>query len=227
MSPGGWLSHHLHAGSRWASGGRLTTLHQDARHADLSRSGSIMSTPPEEDPIGDPDERDSRPRQRGCRGRPEDRSLVPPRVHEDFGASRRRSGNCPPGGFIGPGSESRGSRRRLGPRPTTRREQAVCQRTARPPGAEAGRLCALAEGQAPVAIIVGCADSRVSPEVVFDQGVGDLFVVRIAGNVVSGGARSSREVSSSRSRSWAPGSSWYWATRPAARQGRRRAHRCQ
>ncbi len=46
--------------------------------------------------------------------------------------------------------------------------------------------CALAEGQAPLAIIVGCADSRVSPEVVFDQGKGDLFVVRIAGNVVSG-----------------------------------------
>lgn len=43
----------------------------------------------------------------------------------------------------------------------------------------------LAEGQAPMAIIVGCADSRVSPELVFDQGVGDLFVVRVAGNVVS------------------------------------------
>jgi len=44
----------------------------------------------------------------------------------------------------------------------------------------------LAEGQAPLAVIVGCADSRVPPEVVFDQGVGDLFVVREAGNVVSG-----------------------------------------
>jgi carbonic anhydrase len=44
----------------------------------------------------------------------------------------------------------------------------------------------LAEGQSPVAV-VGCADSRVSPELVFDQGVGDLFVVRVAGNVVSGG----------------------------------------
>lgn len=43
-----------------------------------------------------------------------------------------------------------------------------------------------AEGQAPVAAIVGCADSRVAPELVFDQGVGDLFVVRVAGNVVSG-----------------------------------------
>ncbi len=44
----------------------------------------------------------------------------------------------------------------------------------------------LAEGQAPLAVVVGCADSRVPPEVVFDQGVGDLFVVREAGNVVSG-----------------------------------------
>jgi len=43
-----------------------------------------------------------------------------------------------------------------------------------------------AQGQAPLAIIVGCADSRVSPELVFDQGVGELFVVRVAGNVVSG-----------------------------------------
>ena len=44
----------------------------------------------------------------------------------------------------------------------------------------------LAEGQRPVVIIVGCADSRVPPELLFDQGVGDLFVVRVAGNVVSG-----------------------------------------
>jgi carbonic anhydrase len=44
----------------------------------------------------------------------------------------------------------------------------------------------LAEAQSPVAAIVGCADSRVPPELIFDQGVGDLFVVRVAGNVVSG-----------------------------------------
>ena len=44
----------------------------------------------------------------------------------------------------------------------------------------------LADGQAPIAVIVGCADSRVSPELIFDQGVGDLFVVRLAGNVISG-----------------------------------------
>jgi len=35
-----------------------------------------------------------------------------------------------------------------------------------------------------VAVILGCADSRVPPEVIFDQGLGDLFVVRVAGNVV-------------------------------------------
>jgi carbonic anhydrase len=44
----------------------------------------------------------------------------------------------------------------------------------------------LAEAQSPLAVIVGCADSRVAPELIFDQGVGDLFVVRVAGNVISG-----------------------------------------
>lgn len=43
-----------------------------------------------------------------------------------------------------------------------------------------------ATGQAPLAAILACADSRVAPELVFDQGVGDLFVVRVAGNVFSG-----------------------------------------
>lgn len=45
----------------------------------------------------------------------------------------------------------------------------------------------LLEGsQMPEAIVIACADSRVPPEILFDQGVGDLFVVRIAGNIVSG-----------------------------------------
>lgn len=44
----------------------------------------------------------------------------------------------------------------------------------------------LAQGQEPFAVILGCSDSRVPVEVVFDQGPGDLFVVRLAGNVVTG-----------------------------------------
>ncbi len=39
--------------------------------------------------------------------------------------------------------------------------------------------------QCPFAIILGCADSRVPPEIIFDQGFGDLFVVRVAGNIVA------------------------------------------
>ncbi len=54
------------------------------------------------------------------------------------------------------------------------------------PGRKPEDFAPLAEGQAPSAVIVGCADSRVSPEIAFDQGVGDLFVVRVAGNVVDG-----------------------------------------
>jgi len=43
----------------------------------------------------------------------------------------------------------------------------------------------LTEGQRPFAIVLGCSDSRVPAEIVFDQGLGDLFVVRVAGNVVA------------------------------------------
>ena len=43
----------------------------------------------------------------------------------------------------------------------------------------------LIAGQDPKAVIVGCSDSRVSPEILFDQGMGDLFVIRTAGNVMS------------------------------------------
>lgn len=52
-----------------------------------------------------------------------------------------------------------------------------------------GRLQArpaeLAEGQAPFAMILGCSDSRVPAEIVFDQGLGDLYVIRVAGNIVA------------------------------------------
>jgi carbonic anhydrase len=40
-----------------------------------------------------------------------------------------------------------------------------------------------AKKQEPFAVIVGCSDSRVAPEILFDQGIGDLFIVRVAGNV--------------------------------------------
>jgi carbonic anhydrase len=47
-------------------------------------------------------------------------------------------------------------------------------------------LTTLAGGQRPYATILGCSDSRVPPELVFDTGLGELFVVRVAGNVFSG-----------------------------------------
>lgn len=46
-------------------------------------------------------------------------------------------------------------------------------------------LAGLAKGQNPYATILGCSDSRVPPELVFDAGFGDLFIVRVAGNVMS------------------------------------------
>jgi carbonic anhydrase len=47
------------------------------------------------------------------------------------------------------------------------------------------RRADLLAGQRPFAIILGCSDSRVPAEIVFDQGLGDLFVIRVAGNVVA------------------------------------------
>jgi carbonic anhydrase len=52
------------------------------------------------------------------------------------------------------------------------------------PDQSAARRKKLAGGQKPFATILACADSRVSPELIFDQGLGDLFVIRVAGNVV-------------------------------------------
>jgi carbonic anhydrase len=53
------------------------------------------------------------------------------------------------------------------------------------PGQTTERRTELAKTQNPFAAIVSCSDSRVPPEVVFDQGLGDLFVVRVAGNVIN------------------------------------------
>ncbi len=47
------------------------------------------------------------------------------------------------------------------------------------------RRADLVAGQTPIAIILGCSDSRVPAEMVFDQGLGDLFVIRVAGNIVA------------------------------------------
>jgi carbonic anhydrase len=52
-------------------------------------------------------------------------------------------------------------------------------------GAGGARPIELAAGQEPFAIILGCSDSRVPAEIVFDQGLGDLFVIRVAGNIVA------------------------------------------
>jgi carbonic anhydrase len=46
-------------------------------------------------------------------------------------------------------------------------------------------LAELAKGQQPYATVIGCSDSRVPPELVFDAGFGELFVIRVAGNVIS------------------------------------------
>jgi carbonic anhydrase len=45
----------------------------------------------------------------------------------------------------------------------------------------------VSKAQSPIAVVVACADSRVPPELLFDSGIGELFVVRVAGNVVEGG----------------------------------------
>ncbi|HEX5064477.1 MAG TPA: carbonic anhydrase, partial [Myxococcota bacterium] len=46
-------------------------------------------------------------------------------------------------------------------------------------------LASLAHGQRPYATLIGCSDSRVPPELIFDAGFGELFIVRVAGNVIS------------------------------------------
>jgi len=64
--------------------------------------------------------------------------------------------------------------------------------------ADRDRLRALSARQDPFAIILGCADSRVPAEIVFDQGLGDLFVIRVAGNIVAPSLVGSVEFSATR-----------------------------
>jgi carbonic anhydrase len=60
------------------------------------------------------------------------------------------------------------------------------------------RRMELATGQEPFAIVLGCSDSRVPAEIVFDQGLGDLFVIRVAGNIVAPSQVGSVEFASAR-----------------------------
>ncbi len=52
------------------------------------------------------------------------------------------------------------------------------------PNQDLAHLKAVSHSQNPFAVIIGCSDSRVIPEILFDQGLGDLFVIRVAGNTV-------------------------------------------
>lgn len=61
------------------------------------------------------------------------------------------------------------------------------------PNQNEARLKEIATSQNPIAVIVGCSDSRVPPEIIFDQGIGDLFIIRNAGNVVDDFAMASIE----------------------------------
>ena len=65
-----------------------------------------------------------------------------------------------------------------------RREPAIRKRCTREPF-RTETLAALSSAQRPYATVLGCSDSRVPPEWVFDAGVGELFVIRVAGNVLS------------------------------------------
>jgi carbonic anhydrase len=59
------------------------------------------------------------------------------------------------------------------------------------------RRAELANEQLPFAIILGCSDSRVPPEIIFDQGLGDLFIVRVAGNIAAPSQVGSVEIAAS------------------------------
>ena len=61
----------------------------------------------------------------------------------------------------------------------------VARRSASTPDDHADRRAGLVDGQEPFAIVLGCSDSRVPVELIFDQGFGNLFVIRVAGNIVA------------------------------------------
>ena len=61
------------------------------------------------------------------------------------------------------------------------------------PRQDGARRGEVAKGQAPFAMVLSCADSRVPPEILFDQGLGDLFLVRVAGNIADSHALGSLE----------------------------------
>src|ERR671911_3205838 len=65
-------------------------------------------------------------------------------------------------------------------------------------GLDQRRRAELTQAQEPFAIILGCSDSRVPAEMVFDQGLGDLFVIRVAGNIVAPSQVGSVEFAASR-----------------------------
>lgn len=61
------------------------------------------------------------------------------------------------------------------------------------PHQDSARRAEIAKGQKPFAIVLTCADSRVPPEILFDQGLGDIFVLRVAGNVADDNVQASIE----------------------------------
>src|SRR5512140_826014 len=74
----------------------------------------------------------------------------------------------------------------------------VASQSTSDPAATQARRAALVDGQAPFAIVLGCSDSRVPAQLVFDLGFGDLFVIRVAGNVVAPSQVGSVEFAASR-----------------------------
>src|SRR5205823_7165600 len=74
----------------------------------------------------------------------------------------------------------------------------VANQTTAPALSDQARRAALVAGQEPFAIVLGCSDSRVPAELVFDQGFGDLFVIRVAGNIVAPSQVGSVEFAASR-----------------------------